>query len=79
MRIVDEIAEALFPINANMRQYNSETTAVREAQRKAAIPIITAKLKPIKEALSMMWEDLDMPASEMIEKYEAARAKFEDE
>ena len=40
---------------------------------------VAAKLEPIKEALSMMWEDLDMPASEMIEKYEAARAKFEDE
>ena len=45
MKITRDIAEALFPINANMRQHNSETTAVREAQREAAVPIITAKLE----------------------------------
>jgi len=54
MKIAREIAEALFPINTNMRLYNSETTKIRKAQREAAFPIIAAKLEHIREAFTAL-------------------------
>jgi len=50
MELAREIAEALFPINANTRRYNFGLTRDREAQREAATPIIAAKLEPVREA-----------------------------
>jgi len=69
MKIASEIAAIQYPLEGGQNG----------ARRVGLESIIAAKLKPIKDALSMMWEDLDMPASEMIEKYEAALALFEDE
>ena len=55
MKLAREIAEALFPINANTRRYNHGMTREREAQREAATPIIAAKLEPVREALRSAW------------------------
>ena len=51
MKLAREIAEALFPINANTRRYNHGLTREREAQREAATPIIAAKLEPVRDVL----------------------------
>ena len=51
MKLAREIAEELFPISENMRQYNSDGTYRRELQRKVATPIIAVKLEPVRGAL----------------------------
>jgi len=42
-------------------------------------PIIAEKLRPIRDALAMLWQDSGTPASEIMEKYEEALEMLDEE
>ena len=48
MKIAKEIAEDIYPITEDMRRSNPSWALRMERQRKIAIPLIAAKLEPVR-------------------------------
>jgi len=82
MKLARNIAEIAVEkmIKSGMISGCGEPRTRRKLECVAAIePIIAEKLRPIHEALAILWQDSGTPASEIMEKYEEALEMLDEE